>query len=88
MDGVSVQRSSSQKTTLLEDRGLLLNERTGRTVKVGGSTYQRLLQEGYQVTILMPLMISSSVRSFHPWGSFGKMCFCSTGIQAPCSFVP
>ena len=32
--------------------GWLLNERTGRTVKVGGKTYQDLLQQGYQVGCL------------------------------------
>lgn len=41
-------RSLSHQTAL-QDRGLLLNEGTGRAVKVGGSTYQRLLAEGYQV---------------------------------------
>ncbi|KAK9803762.1 hypothetical protein WJX73_003874 [Symbiochloris irregularis] len=41
--------AQSNPSTVLEDRGMLLNEATNRVVKVGGSTYQRLVSKGYQV---------------------------------------
>lgn len=28
-------------------RGLILNERTGKTIKIGAATYNRLVLEGY-----------------------------------------
>ena len=41
------QEDGRQPESPLVQRGLILNERTGKTIKIGAATYNRLVLEGY-----------------------------------------
>ena len=40
-------QDARQPDSPLVQRGLILNERTGKTIKIGAATYNRLVLEGY-----------------------------------------
>ncbi len=45
--GSLLQEAAGAPDSPLVQRGLILNERTGKTIKIGAATYNRLVLQGY-----------------------------------------